>query len=301
MGAGEEAEEEAEAEVDVEAWEEGGGEEAAPPATPALGASDALSPLFGTPTPTPAQPLSPHAATPRSPAASPFAGGPYRRQASLAPSPLALAEEGAAGGGGAAPAGGAAVAAEEAAAASEADGRLRRYAVRCGAQPLLQVALRSGPAVRCGEALEGTITFEPPPAAAAGGARLLVASVAVALESEERVAAGRAARGAAVADGAAPSRRTLHDECWEATADLGRSYFCFSLAPDASPSFSGRASELTWCLQFEFTLERAAAAEGQRGGSPAPPAPPAPAAAAEEPQTLRWALPLTVLPPSGAD
>jgi hypothetical protein len=289
--------------------------------------SDALSPLFGTPAPPGTGAgggmMSPRLGTPRSPAAAAAMGAVFRRQTSLAPSPLALAEEEAAGGttsparipeahparspdanGGGGGGGG-------------GGGRMTSYAVSCGEQPLLRVALRSpGPRVRAGDCLEGTLHFETPgtalPAATAGDSfpprRLAVSSVSILLQSEEWVSPGRAAvrRPAAggsagggvgsAGDGTGPCRRMVHEEAWEATADLVRSYFCFSLPRDATPSYAAAAVSLAWRLQFEFTLEHARPAE-RRGAAPAAVAAAAAALPAEGVQVLRWTLPITLLPP----
>jgi len=228
-----------------------------------IGASDEASPLFGVPGKarerTPLEGAGAAPQTPRSPTLR-------RASASAAPSPLAMAGEGSAGG--------------RHAAAASGSPRLCSYAVNAGDTPLLRIHLvPPGPLVQAGGTLAGCVDFEVGPPGLRGGPApqdapphpLRVTALSVSLETEERVDAARCAGRRGGEDGRA--LRRMREEMWEATGDTARTSFAFTLPRDAPCSFAATATSLAWLLQFEFTVDGPAE------------------------QTLKWTLPVTLLPP----
>jgi hypothetical protein len=126
--------------------------------------------------------------------------------------------------------------------------------------------------------LEGTLDFETPAAHQPPGghknARLVVTAVTMSLDTTEGVAPHActpATSGRLV--------RRVRDELMEATAHTARTSFAFHVPHDATPSFDIGTVAHAWVLELCFTVEH------RRAGGQMP-----------APQTLRWSLPVTVVP-----
>lgn len=242
------------------------------PPSPRMGASDLVSPLFGTPAPP---------QTPRAPTHSLARISTFSRSGGAAPPPTPRPQPKAAASPLDVPEGREQRRSLDGVAkspvGSPAPGAARRggaYSIRSreGAPPFVRVQLRGrggDPAVGAGGELVGTLEF----GADAGAPRCV--HVAISLDTEERIAPAAAA--GARASPAGHALRRVRDECAEVTAETALTSFAFSLPPDAPPSFQAGPLSHVWLLSFEFSL----AAPG--GGAL---------------ELLRWALPVCVGPPA---